>query len=196
LFGVVALVAIADMWPATAWARRLATKRADLYDPTAIPSPSAAWAWALPLLVVLATATVQVAGVPAPVVGAGWARLDPDRWPVALLEAIREQQLPSATPGHIFNEDHFGGFLIYYAPGYRVFFDDRFELYGDDLVKRIVRAGSEDTAPSIADWQAKYGRFDAALVHAGGGFDEYFGQRPEEWECVERTATAAFFVRR
>jgi hypothetical protein len=196
LFGVVALVAIADMWPATAWARRLAEKRADLYDPTAIRSPSAAWAWALPVLVVIATAALQVAGVPAPVVGAGWARLDPDRWPVAMLEAIRERQPTSAAPGQIFNEDQYGGFLIYFAPGYRVFFDDRFELYGDDLVKEIVGAGSEGTTSRVAEWQARYGRFDAALVHAGGGFEAYFDESPEEWECVNRTATAAFFVRR
>ena len=38
-------------------------------------------------------------------------------------------------PGtRIFCEYAYGGFLIYHAPGYRVFIDDRCELFGDEFL--------------------------------------------------------------
>src|SRR5262249_41172123 len=124
---------------------------------------------------VVASAGLQIAGAHVPVIGAGWVELDPERWPVGLLDAIHAHEPPPGDPpAHIFNEDQFGGFLILNAPRYRVFFDDRFELYGGQMVKDFVTAGGDSTASYIANWQTKYGGFDAALVHAGGGFDEYF----------------------
>ena len=35
----------------------------------------------------------------------------------------------------------FGGFLIYHTPGFRVFIDDRCELYGDEFMVKYVKAG-------------------------------------------------------
>lgn len=196
LFAVVALVAIADIWPATVWARRLAARRPDLYDPAARPRAGGVWSWSIPVALVLAVAILQAAGVRAPVIGAGWARLDPDRWPVELLPAVRAHEPAAATPGHIFCECGYGGFLIYHAPGYRVFFDDRFELYGDRMLREFVRAGAEGTAVQMAAWQDRYGSFDAALVRAGGGFDEYFRSDLAEWSLIGETRTAAFYIRR
>ena len=72
LFVVVALVAIAAMWPHTRWATWLAKNRPDFYEPDAPPVARPWWAsvW-LPVLAVLISLALQVARVPVPVIGCG-----------------------------------------------------------------------------------------------------------------------------
>jgi hypothetical protein len=155
--------------------------------------------WIFPVALILASVALQATGIRTPVIGAGWVRLDHDRWPVELQETIRafEPLQPSpADPVRIFNECEFGGYLIFYAPGYRVFFDDRFELYGEAMTREFVIAGTERTGEKIKEWQERFGRFDAALVRNGGGFDESFRSDRLKWECVKRTDSAAFYIRR
>ena len=82
------------------------------------------------------------------------------------------------------------------APGYKVFVDDRCELYGDEWLVRFVAAGAGDPTAAIDGWQVEYGRFDFALTRMGTPFDAYFRDRPAEWEVVEPTATATFYRRR
>src|SRR5262249_20717117 len=85
----------------------------------------------VPVLLVLAAFSLQVCGVRCPVLGAGWARPDPTEMPTELLPDLRKEaeNYPPGSP--IFNEMLFGGFLTYYAPEFRIFIDDRCELYGD-----------------------------------------------------------------
>jgi hypothetical protein len=192
LFAVVAVIAVADVWPHTRWAKRLLA-RPDLYDPARGRFRLSAAAWLVPVAVVGAVFAVQAAGLRVPVVGAGWARIDPGRWPVELLDTLREYEPSPGEPNHLFNECEFGGYAIYHVPGYKVFVDDRAELYGDAWLDAFV-ASQADVPAAVTRWQAEYGRFDFALTRVGTNFDEYF-RSAAGWECVRRTATAAFYHR-
>ena len=195
LFVVVTMVAVAEIWPATVWARRLSMRRPDLYDPAAVGQGTLR-GWVIPAVVVLLATVLQAAGARVPLVGAGWARLDPLRWPVEILDSVRAHGTQAGPRSRVFCECEFGGFLIYHVPEYSVFFDDRFELYGADMLRQFVRAGAERTADQMAEWQTQYGRFDAALVRPGGGFDVYFRGRSDEWDVVAESSAARFYVRR
>ena len=196
LFVVVALVAIASMWPRTAWATRLMRRRPDLQShPTEVPRyPLWANLW-LPAVAVLTAFVLQVAGVNVPVVGAGWARHDPNHWPVEVLDVLKEHEPRSAAGNRLFNDYIDGGFVIYHAPGYKVFVDDRCEVFGGGWLTAFVTASGNDTAGAMERWQQEYGRFDFALTRTGTGFDDYFRAAPG-WEAVKATDTATFYKRR
>jgi hypothetical protein len=195
LFVVTALVAVAAVWPHTRWAARLARTRPDFYQPDA-PAPRRPW-WAnvwLPAAAVLVALGLQAGGVAVPVVGAGWARHDPRHWPVELLPALKAHEPGPGGPNRLFNGYADGGFVIHHAPGYKVFVDDRCEVFGGDWLLEFVEAQAAGTTEAVARWEAAYGPFDFALTRAGTGFDDYFRSAPG-WACVKRTATAAFYKR-
>jgi hypothetical protein len=200
LFVVVGLTAIAAMWPHTRWADWLKQNRPDFQQP---PDEARVPLWVnlwLPIVAVLSALTLQVLRVPVPVVGAGWARHDPDLWPVELLDVIKEHEPHSPVGNHLFNGYITGGFMIYHAPGYKVFVDDRCEVFGGAWLTEFVKAGQPETPPEVraavvARWERDYGRFDFALTSTGEPFDDYFRAAPG-WELVKRTETAAFYKRR
>ena len=198
LFAVVSLLAIADMFPFTRWADRLVREKSDLFvppPPGPPPTPSERIApWLLPAAAVLLAFGLQAERVEAPVVGRGWAQLDPSLWPVELVGELRHYQDARRGGTPIFNEFLYGGFLTYAAPGYRVFVDDRCELYGGDWLRAFVAADQHGTARYLLESQARYGRFDFALTTTGSGFDDYFRQS-DEWELIRRTQTATFYRR-
>lgn len=196
LFAVSALVVMASAWPHSRWARWLERNRPDVYQPPGPESRTPIWAslW-LPALAVLAAFVLQVERVPVPVIGAGWARHDPQHWPVELLDVLKANEPHSHTGNHLFNDYTDGGFVIYHAPGYKVFVDDRCEVFGGEWLVDFVRASSEDTAGAMARWQRKYGPFDFALTRVNTGFDAYFAASPD-WDLVKRTETAAFYRRK
>lgn len=177
LFAVTATVAIADMVPHTRWARALARSGSDLFQfPAALAGPRR---WdvrpALVAVCVVGLAFVlQQAQVRVPVIGHGWVRLDPAYWPVEALAELRTNRGGQSGPRPIFNEYLFGGFLIRYAPEYRVFVDDRCELYGDRWLEEYVKAEEGGTAAYVGACERRYPRFDLALTRTGSGFDRYF----------------------
>jgi hypothetical protein len=214
LFAVTAGVALADMLPWTALARWAARTGSDLFgqrDPSHEGAPRRRAAGlgpaVLPVLLVGLALILQLARSEVPLLGHRWARLDPAYWPVELLPELQQFQdsRPGGTP--IFNEFYLGGFLIYHTPGYRVFVDDRCELfrsakdeYPDQWLDQFVKAATTDTAEAIRQWEKEYGRFDFALVqtrHGGAdvGFDDYFRVSPE-WQMVKRTERATLYQRR
>ncbi|MBY0512495.1 MAG: hypothetical protein K2P78_01120, partial [Gemmataceae bacterium] len=95
LFVVVGLVGIAAIWPHTRWARWLARNRPDFQKPLPEPGGDPAprtpiWANVLaPAVVVTVALVLQAARVPVPVVGSGWAKLDPAYWPVDLVDVLK-----------------------------------------------------------------------------------------------------------
>jgi len=149
---------------------------------------------------VLTALVLQVARVPLPVVGHGWARLDAADWPVALLPELQRCQRSRPEGTAIFNEYAFGGFLIYYTPGLRVFVDDRCELYGDGWLRDYVLAEGHDAARQVQEWEKQYRQldheeaFDLALTRTGSTFDRYFNAAPG-WLAVKRTPAAALYQR-
>jgi hypothetical protein len=205
LFAVLALIAIADLFPYTRVAAYLVRRKSDLYAPANENEPplsasAQARPFAIPAAIILAALVLQWAGASVPVLGRGWAQHDPKRWPVELIPELREHQNDRPTGARIFCEYTYGGFIIYHAPGYRVFIDDRCELFGDDFLVKFVGIELElranvysNPAEPFAEWQAQYGSFDMALVATDGGFDRGLASMPVAWEVVRRTDTATLY---
>ena len=197
LFAVVATVAVIDMWPHTRWATWLAVHRPDAYVPPTAPERGSAVGILLAAVVAVAVSwALQVKQVPVPGIGYGSARFDAKLWPFDLLDEIRrhEPKSPGETV-NVFNGYSDGGFLIYYAPAYRVFVDDRCEVFGDDWLVEFVLANEEGTAEAMAEWQAKYPRWEYALTRHDTGFDEFFRTRPTEWQLLKKGAVGSFYKR-
>ncbi|MGE3803867.1 MAG: hypothetical protein AB7K24_04230 [Gemmataceae bacterium] len=200
LFAVAAVLALADVFPHTALARRIVTSGSDLFVPPREDAPRRrvpATAWLVPGLVVAAAFLLQVSGTQVPVVGAGWARFDPRESPVGLEPYLRYDAAgtlrPPGTP--IFNDLNFGGFVIYHAPNLRVFIDDRCELFGRDLLleyneARLIRDPESDK--KIGDWLSRFG-FELALTQPGTALDAYFRSRNKEWKLIAETPAAALY---
>ncbi len=198
LFAVTAGLVAADVWPHTRWAAGLLRRRPDLYTPAA----GAGLGWTvrgalLAAVPVLFAWGLQAGGVHAPVLGRGWAVLAPDLWPVDLDRTLHDYAPAPGSPDRTFNDYTHGGYLILYHPEYKVFVDDRCELFGDAWLVRFVRAGETDPAAAAAldAWQSQYGRFDHALTRPGTPFDVYFAARPVDWHPLALTPGANFYRR-
>ncbi len=153
--------------------------------------PAADWhAVVVPLAAVALATMIQFGGVQLPVIGRGWARLDPACWPVAILPQLDAINQSADQPVPIFNDLNFGGFLIYYAPRSRVFIDDRCSLYGTEFLVAYDLARCNDPA-RIDRWQQQYG-FRYALVESGGQFDQYLGGSPT-WTPIARSVPATLY---
>jgi hypothetical protein len=202
LFAVSALAAIADLFPFTSIARHLEAQGSDLFEtpdanPDPVPLREKAAGWAIPVGLVLLALSLQIARVQVPIIGHGWAQLDSEVWPVQLIDELKARQNERAGGTRIFNEYGYGGFLIYYARGFRVFVDDRCELFGDAWLSEFIDSEYLDPVDKVAEWQSRYGPFDYALVNVqpGPGFINYF-EKNSEWELVGKTATAALYKHR
>lgn len=203
LFGVMAALALAEVLPrsrAGAWLeargffRRtgLLARPGDSPRRTGLPArPRRPWkAVLLPAALVAVAATVQVAGLRAPVVGRGWVRFDPARWPAEMEETLHavSAESPEGTP--LFNDLDLGGFVIYHAPRLRVFIDDRCALYGAEFLRAYDHARRNE--PEQLDrWRARYG-FRLALVQRGGRFDRYLGSSGD-WRLTARDPAASLY---
>jgi hypothetical protein len=199
LFSITAAVALADLLPHTCWMAWLVRSGSDWFQPAQAQTGAPARDWRpalLPGAALLLACFLQVGRVGVPVIGHGWVRLDEAEWPVALLDDLRRQER-AVRGGAIFNEYRFGGFLIYYTPGLKVFVDDRCELYGDRWLLRYVEAESGGTADQVRRWAAEAGPggFDVALTATGSGYDRYFGKAPD-WQMLRQTPAASLYRRR
>lgn len=190
LFACTAFIAIAAMWPHTRWAAWLLHNRPDVQAVTP-PRPASRLAWCLPVLLVLTTLGLQIAGIRVPIIGAGWARLDSERWPVEILNELKEHEPKPGEPNRIFNDCTLGGFLMFFTPGYRTFFDDRAELYGEQFFDEFTRASEANTAAEIEGWQRRFGTFDFAFVRPQTPFDQYFRERG--WRELARCGAAVLY---
>jgi hypothetical protein len=146
----------------------------------------------VPSVLVLTTLVFQIGSYSVPLLGRDWAQLDRSVLPLDLLPQLRELERrgPVGTP--IFNDMLFGGFLIYYTPGLRVFIDDRCELHGDKGLGEYVQA-LRDNPAQIEAWADQYG-FKSALIRTDSAFDHYF-QRASGWSMVRRTEAATLYQR-
>jgi hypothetical protein len=192
LFAVAAGVTIPAMLVAGRWQAwlaahgwwRAAEAPATSFDWRALRRPALAGAALLAAVV-----GCQAAGSRAPVIGRGWARLDPQVWPVAL--APRLANIARDAPGApIFNALDLGGFVAFHAPGLRIFVDDRCELFGGEFLRRYVEA--ERRAPQqIDDWQSQHG-FRWAIVQCGSPFDRHLAASPR-WRLDAHDEAAALY---
>jgi hypothetical protein len=209
LFAITAAVAIADLWRHTLW-HRLLVKHGDgslAWNPEDDPARLAAargggW-WVIPVVAVAGAFSLQLARVPAPVVGYHWVRFDPDLVPVDLNPAV-EKYADSVPPGtRIFNDVNLGGYLIYHAPKLKIFGDDRCELYGDEWLKNYVDALAlppEEFGKVFEGWQQQYG-FERAVIMASPkgkdptSIEAYLLAHPERWREVARGRRGVMFER-
>jgi hypothetical protein len=197
LFAVATVVALTTMWKHTGWALWLAAHRPDLYQPgSAEVRPWWANVW-LPVAVVVVAIGLQAARVPVPLIGSGWATHDPAHWPVEVLDALKAYEPKPGGPNKLFNSGYIdGGFVIYHAPGYKVFVDDRCEVFGGPWLKEFADTGvSAEPGPVLAQWEAAYGPYDFALTRTGTPIDDWFSASPA-WTSVKVTPTATFYKRR
>jgi hypothetical protein len=138
-----------------------------------------------------------------PLLGKGWAVHEPDYWPVDVLDALKAlEPKPGDAHNKLFNSGYIdGGFVIYHAPGYKVFVDDRCELFTGEWLKRYNQvenstgSAAPDAVKALARWEEEYGPFDFALSRTGRPLDEVFRTDPA-WEPVKITPTATFYKRK
>lgn len=204
LFVITAVVAIVDFWPHTVW-HQLLKKYGDgslARDP--MPRPKLEWAWAVvPVVVVLGAFELQANKIEVPVVGHGWARLDPTFIPADLTGEMKAYaaSVPAGTP--IFNDANLGGYLIYHTPSLKIFMDDRCELYGDEWIRTYSDAlgkPPEELGPVFEGWADRY-HFDRALVMTDPegkdrpSLEQYLLHSSQKWREVARGKRAVLFER-
>ena len=173
LFAVCAGVAIADLWKHTIW-HRLLVKHGDGSTAWDADNPaeserrtSPLWAAMLiPALLIAVSFKLDSLKVEVPVIGSGWARLDPDFIPSDMTREVMEYaaNVPPGTP--IFNDANLGGYLIYHTPNLKIFMDDRCELYGDDWIRAYsdtLGLPPEQLGPVFEEWAKQY-KFQRAIV--------------------------------
>jgi hypothetical protein len=195
LFAVTGVIALRDMFPHIRWVTWLTqhgSKLLLLRDSQMLPWRNLPpWRPALiPALLVLTTVVLQIASIPVPIIGHGWVKPDRTPFPFRLLPTLKQWEQTKHDGAPIFNEMSFGGFLISYTPGLRVFIDDRCELYGDEGLLAYAHA-IEDDPSKIDQWAQQYG-FEIALTIPGSGFDHYL-KSSKIWILVERTSAATFY---
>ena len=190
LFGIVAMIALAEILPQTRLASWLARPGRDLFR---LPvATSDLRVLLIPVVLVLASVGLQTTNVRVPILGRGWARLDPLVWPVELIPELRRIEDNHPEGARMFNDYQFGGFLIYQTPRLKVFIDDRCELYGDAWLEQFDRASTVE--PSLLeDWLARY-RIDSALVVPGSTLDRRMAQQTG-WSIVGRCPSAVLYGR-
>ena len=204
LFAITAAVAMVDLWPHTIW-HRLLKKHGDgslARDPD--PAPPRSWAWAaVPALAVIFALTLQANHVRVPVIGSGWARLDPNFIPVELTPALQGYAASRPAGTRIFNDANLGGFLIYHTPRLKIFMDDRCELYGDDQIRYYsdtLGMPPAELGPRFEEWASRL-KFERALImtdptgETKPPLEQYLLNSPERWREIGRAKRAAMFER-
>ncbi len=196
LFVLTGLVAVIEIWPRTRWAQWLLDRRPDLYfPPRGQRYHSSMWFAAIPVFVACIL-FIQFQGWVIPVIGRNWAYFDRKRWPVEITAAIQKEKPEFGQPARIFNSCNLGGYLIFYGHQYKIFIDDRVELYGEDFYEIIINNDTFDHADeAIANWQTKFGSFDYALVERESAYAKVFLNHPD-WEVIDICPAAVFLKRR
>jgi len=193
LFAVIALVALADFWHETIW-HSLLKKYGDSLAREVEEARTFRGAW-IPAYLVLLAFTLQVAKLPVPLLGSGWAKLDARHNPMELKDPLENyaQHAPAGT--RIFNDANLGGYVLYHAPQLKIFMDDRFELYGDDWMRDYVEV-IYSHPERIEDWADTYG-FDHAVILIESErlpLEKYLAESPR-WETIARGNRGALFRR-
>lgn len=185
LFAVLAGLAIAEMLPHSSLAAALIEPRT---RERSIPchsriAPIACAAFCLVL-------AFQSLGVRIPLIGAGWARLNPNYWPIAAAPAL-QKAIQSAGDPRVFNQMTFGGYLIYAVPDAKVFIDDRCELYGDAF---LLQYESLMTRPEEFDAVASQWNLNQALISSRSKLAAYLADHAG-WRKSFADDTASLFLR-
>ena len=191
LFAVLAVVAIAEIFPCCRWVKMLGERGLVTFRLRETVQERRGISGFLLAAVVTGFALIAFHGsAQLPSTAQKWVKLDGTHWPIEILPDLQaiEKSHPRGTP--IFNDMLFGGFLLYHTPGLRVFIDDRCELYGDEFVTKYVKAEESD----FIAWSKAY-RFDLALLAADSNYTKYFEGHPD-WRVVNRCPAGVLYKKR
>lgn len=190
IFAFVAAVVILDMLPHSPILARLRSA----HDPTlSIAREGRHFDARLAAICLFALVfTLKTANVQCPVIGAGWARLDPEVWPIAATESLKSHLKKVPDDCRVFNDMGFGGYLIYHAPEARVYIDDRCELYRDAGILRYVELYKH---PALIEGEAAYRDISAALVRTRSPLARHLAAS-DAWMPLHRDKTASLFLRK
>ncbi len=194
LFATTFAIAIRDMLPNVRWFNWLSRKGSELCrfrGQNEIGGKMMLTNFIVPFMVIALILTFQAGEISAPVVGGGWAKIDPNDWPVAMLGELKAIEAGNPGGTRIFNDMVYGGFLIYYAPRLRVFIDDRCELYGDKGISEYL--GLMEDPEKTGSLALRFG-FKYALVQNSSSFDQYFS-KSKDWCLIKRKDCAALYKR-
>jgi len=113
-----------------------------------------------------------------------------EKYPVGAVEYLRQHPVPAG----LFNEETWGGFLIWsLGPEHRVFVDGRAEIYDDaGVMVDCVRIKNLEGDPLLL--LQKYG-IKACLLHQGVPLDTLLATSPE-WQRVYQDNISAIFARK
>jgi hypothetical protein len=114
-------------------------------------------------------------------------RLDPEVFPIGVVERAREQQVE----GKIFHDFVWGGYMLYAWPEQKVFIDGGTDFYGPDLLRAYMDAASlrPGWRDSFAAWDIRY-----ALVAPTTTFAHELLRQPG-WSVRDCDATAVLIER-
>ena len=109
-------------------------------------------------------------------------------YPVGAVEYLRQHQ----TLSRMFNDDMWGGYLIWSLPAHRVFIDDRFDIYeSGGILSDYYRFAVLHENPER--FVQKYD-LQSALVRQGGAVGHSF-QALQGWSILYQDSTSTIFVR-
>jgi hypothetical protein len=195
LFAISVAIALGEMYPYTRWVQWFSQKRSTFFS---LQPEKRNYIWKhaisfpilIPIVLIISSFVFQINGFHVPVIGRGWAKLDHHHWPMDILPELEriEDSLGDRAP--IYNDDPFGGFLIFFAPRLRVFIDDRFELYGGNFLRTYIEAAEKN--PEIIDsWAKKYG-FSYALTVKNTGYDKYLSHSIH-WKLIKKSEAGSLY---
>ncbi|MFO0867023.1 MAG: hypothetical protein U0744_20680 [Gemmataceae bacterium] len=186
---------VADAFPETRWFRWL-KQNGDLLirEPQSNSTPNRL-GWIVPAACVAVAIALQAARISVPLLGAGWAHINPKTNPVDLINDLQTyaEGQPEGTP--IFNDPNLGGFLIYHTPKLRIHMDDRFELVRDQALLDWVKM--RDESPEVIETWAKRYPFERVLIEKGS--PEWrlatYLRHSSHWQLLREGNNALWFKR-
>ncbi len=151
---------------------------------------------AIPVAALALAAGLKSGGVPAPLIGAGWADLASDVAPLEALPTLREYAALARPAQPIFNDLNFGGFVIHFLPTLRVYADDRAELLRDAGLRQYANLFRD---PAEIDRLADRHAIDLALVATqtpehDSPFDRHLAAS-KRWRVMHRDRVATVYRR-
>jgi hypothetical protein len=115
-------------------------------------------------------------------------RFDKTKKPVVAVEFLMSEHIP----GNMFNNDEFGDYLIYAAyPRYKVFFDGRSDMYGEERAKEYKKVITLETG-----WEKVIEKYDIGWIfYEADSILSRSLQEKEGWRLIYADDVANIFVK-